>query len=131
MYLKDIIGQTEAKQHLLTLVHETHVPHAMLLYGPPGSGKLPLAIAFARYLTCDNPGSDDACGHCPSCLMMNKLAHPDVHFAFPVVKKKADVTLYQQIIWMHGVNNCLTLLTLTCKCGWNEWEPKTNKHKYL
>lgn len=89
MYLKDIIGQTEAKQHLLTLVHETRVPHAMLLYGPPGSGKLPLAIAFARYLTCDNPGSDDACGHCPSCLMMNKLAHPDVHFAFPVVKKKS------------------------------------------
>lgn len=89
MYLKDIIGQTEAKQHLLTLVHETRVPHAMLLYGPPGSGKLPLAIAFARYLTCDNPGSDDACGHCLSCLMMNKLAHPDVHFAFPVVKKKS------------------------------------------
>ena len=89
MYMKDIIGQNEAKQHLLTLVHEARVPHAMLLYGPSGSGKLPLAIAFARYLTCDHPGTDDACGHCPSCLMMNKLAHPDVHFAFPVIKKKS------------------------------------------
>lgn len=87
--MKDIIGQNEAKQHLLTLVHEARVPHAMLLYGPSGSGKLPLAIAFARYLTCDHPGPDDACGHCPSCLMMNKLAHPDVHFAFPVIKKKS------------------------------------------
>ena len=89
MYMKDIIGQNEAKQHLLTLVHEARVPHAMLLYGPSGSGKLPLAIAFARYLTCDHPGTDDACGHCPSCLMMNKLAHPDVYFAFPVIKKKS------------------------------------------
>lgn len=89
MYMKDIIGQNEAKQRLLTLVDEGRIPHAMLFCGPSGSGKLPLALAFARYLTCENPDSEDACGKCPSCLMMNKYAHPDVHFAFPVVKKKS------------------------------------------
>lgn len=89
MYMKDIIGQSEAKQRLLTLVDEGRIPHAMLFCGPSGSGKLPLALAFARYLTCENPDSEDACGKCPSCLMMNKYAHPDVHFAFPVVKKKS------------------------------------------
>ena len=89
MYMKDIIGQNEAKQHLLTLVHERRVPHAMLFCGPSGCGKLPLALALARYLTCENPGEEDACGKCPSCQMMNKYAHPDVHFAFPVIKRKS------------------------------------------
>lgn len=89
MYIKDIIGQNEAKQHLLTLVHEKRIPHAMLFYGPSGSGKLPLALSLARYLTCENPGEEDACGKCPSCQMMNKYAHPDVHFAFPVIKRKS------------------------------------------
>lgn len=93
MYMRDVIGQNEAKQHLLTLVGEGRVPHAMLFCGPSGSGKLPLALAFAHYLTCENPNGEDACGKCPSCLMMNKYAHPDVHFAFPVVKKKSGHTV--------------------------------------
>ncbi|WP_300728257.1 DNA polymerase III subunit delta' [uncultured Bacteroides sp.] len=90
MYFKDVIGQAEAKQRLLTMVRESRIPHAILLSGKDGTGKLPLAIAFARYLCCENPGPDDACGHCPSCIKMNKLVHPDVHYVFPVVKKKKD-----------------------------------------
>lgn len=65
------------------------MPHALLLTGPVGSGKLPLALAVSRYLLCRHPGEDDACGQCSSCKMMDHLAHPDMHFAFPVVKKKA------------------------------------------
>lgn len=90
MFFRDVIGQSEAKQHLLTLKREGRIPHAMLFCGMEGTGKLPLAIAFARYLCCENPGPDDACGHCPSCIKMNKLVHPDVHFAFPVIKKKSN-----------------------------------------
>ncbi len=89
MYMKDIIGQEEAKRHLLTLAHEERVPHALLLCGPSGTGKLPLAVALARYLSCENPRPEDACGECRSCMMMNRLAHPDVHFVFPVIKKKS------------------------------------------
>lgn len=88
MFFKDVIGQTEAKAHLRILVQEGRVPHAMLFTGKEGTGKMPLALAFARYLCCENPGPDDACGHCPSCTMMNHYAHPDLHFAFPVIKKK-------------------------------------------
>ena len=88
MFFKDVIGQTEAKRHLLTLVHEGRVPHAILFCGAEGTGKLPLALALTRYLCCENPGEEDACGKCPSCIKMNKLVHPDVHFAFPVIKKK-------------------------------------------
>ena len=49
MFFKDVIGQTEAKRHLLTLVHEGRVPHAILFCGAEGTGKLPLALALTRY----------------------------------------------------------------------------------
>ncbi len=62
MYFRDIIGQDEAKQHLLDLKREGRIPHAMMFCGIEGTGKLPLAVAFARYLSCENPGPDDACG---------------------------------------------------------------------
>jgi DNA polymerase-3 subunit delta' len=88
MYFRDIIGQQEAKRHLIDEVKRGHVPHARLICGGEGVGKLPLAIAYARYLCCQHPGPEDACGECPSCKMMDRLAHPDVHFVFPVVNKK-------------------------------------------
>ncbi len=84
MFFKDIIGQEEAKQRLMQEVAEGRVAHARLLCGPEGSGKLPLAVAYARYLCCTNRQGTDACGTCPSCVKFNKLVHPDVHFAFPV-----------------------------------------------
>ncbi len=90
MYFRDIIGQQDAKRHLIEEVKAGHVPHARLIAGPTGVGTLPLAIAYARYLCCQRPGLEDACGECPSCRMMDKLAHPDVHFAFPVIRKKAS-----------------------------------------
>ena len=49
-------------------------------------GILPLALAYARYISCTNRGATDACGVCPSCVKFSKLVHPDVHFVFPVVK---------------------------------------------
>ncbi|MBR4434029.1 MAG: DNA polymerase III subunit delta, partial [Bacteroidaceae bacterium] len=29
------------------------------------------------------------CGHCPACVKMNKLVHPDVHFMMPVFKRES------------------------------------------
>lgn len=84
MFFRDIIGQEEAKQRLMQEVAEGRVAHARLLCGPEGSGKLPLAVAYARYLCCTNRQGTDACGTCPSCVKFNKLVHPDVHFVFPV-----------------------------------------------
>ena len=88
MFFRDVIGQADAKQHLLTLVAENRIPHALLFTGKEGTGKMPLALAFARYLLCEHPTPADACGHCPSCVKMNHYAHPDLHFAFPIVKRK-------------------------------------------
>ncbi len=88
MYFRDVIGLNDVKKHLIETVQNGFVPHARIFYGREGVGKLPLAIAYARYLNCSNRGDDDACGKCPSCQKIDKFAHPDLHFVFPVVKSK-------------------------------------------
>lgn len=87
MLFKDIIGQEAVKKRLIKEVQEGRVAHAQLFTGPEGVGKLPTAIAYARFLLCQNRNEDDACGSCPSCKMINKLSHPDLHFVFPVINK--------------------------------------------
>lgn len=89
MYFRDVIGQEEIKQRLIKEVKEGRIAHAQLFCGGEGVGKLPLAIAYARYISCQHPTDEDACGVCPNCIKFNKLAHPDLHFVFPVVKKKS------------------------------------------
>lgn len=87
MYFRDIIGQEVVKQQLIQEAQSGRVAHALLFTGPEGSGKLPMAIAYARYLCCQQPGTTDACGTCPSCKMFNQWGHPDMHFVFPVINK--------------------------------------------
>ena len=87
MFFRDVIGQEEVKQRLIQEVNEGRIPHAQLICGPEGVGKIPLAIAYARYISCSNRSETDACGVCPSCVKFNKLVHPDVHFVFPIVNK--------------------------------------------
>jgi len=86
MLFKEIIGQQELKQKLLALVRDDRTPHALMLHGPPGTGKLPLAIAVAQYLACSDRKAHDSCGKCASCVKFNKLVHPDLHFVVPVLK---------------------------------------------
>ena len=86
MLFGEIIGQREVKQRLLNLVREDRTPHALMLFGPGGTGKLALAVAMAQYLACGNRGTEDSCGTCPSCLKFAKLVHPDLHFVVPVLK---------------------------------------------
>ena len=83
---KEIIGQEEVKQKLLTLVKDDRTPHALMLFGPEGTGKLGLGVAMAQYLSCRDRQDDDACGTCPSCIKFGKLVHPDLHFVVPVLK---------------------------------------------
>ena len=92
MYFKDIIGQDSATSLLRSAVAEGRVPHAQLIGGGEGVGKLSVAIAYARYLCCPNRNGEDACGVCPSCKKFDKLAHPDLHFAFPIYKKDSSKT---------------------------------------
>lgn len=88
MYFHDIIGQDELKARLMETARRGVVPHAQLFSGRNGAGTFPLALAYARYLNCTERTDTDACGHCRSCLQFNELAHPDLHFVFPIVSDK-------------------------------------------
>ena len=86
MLFSEIIGQHEIKKRFIRTVTEHRIPHAQLIRGQEGIGKLGLAIAYAQFICCENRTSIDSCGVCPSCVKYKKLAHPDLHFVFPVIK---------------------------------------------
>ena len=86
MLFSEIIGQQDIKARLVRTVVEQRIPHAQLLRGPAGVGKLAMAIAYAQYICCENKTATDSCGTCPSCVKYKKMAHPDLHFVFPVIK---------------------------------------------
>jgi DNA polymerase III subunit delta' len=83
MLFSEIIGLQDTKNALTNAVKNNHVAHAQLFLGNEGSANLAFALAYATYLHCEQPQAEDACGKCPSCLKMNKLIHPDLHFIFP------------------------------------------------
>ncbi|MEI7523498.1 MAG: DNA polymerase III subunit [Mariniphaga sp.] len=89
MQFKDVIGQESTKQKLIQAVAEDRIPHAQLLVGPQGNGKLALAVAFAQYINCTHKIGNDSCGECSSCRKYSKLIHPDLHFTLPVIKTSA------------------------------------------
>ena len=89
MSFSKVIGQGQVKQHLVELVHGNRLSHALLMLGPEGSGALPMALAFAQYVVCERKGEKDACGVCPACVKANELVHPDIHYSYPVIPKKA------------------------------------------
>jgi len=88
MLFSEVIGQRETAIRMAKAAREGRVSHAQLFHGPAGTGKLALALAYARYINCQNRSEKDACGTCPSCIKISKLIHPDVHFVFPVITPK-------------------------------------------
>jgi DNA polymerase-3 subunit delta' len=54
--------------------------HAYLFVGRPGIGKYRFARELARALLCEGPsaGRLEACGKCPSCLLVEADTHPDL-----------------------------------------------------
>lgn len=107
MLFKDIIGQEEAKEQLIREAKEGKIAHARLFCGNEGVGKLPLAIAYAQYLSCEHPTDNDSCGVCPNCVKYKKLIHPDLHFVFPVIKKKNKDTISDDYLqeWREILNS--------------------------
>lgn len=112
MLFRDIIGQAEVKQHLVEMVQQNRLSHALLFLGKEGSGALPLAISFAQYICSlpkesaapapalfgeaeievKLPATPDAADQWmekqPSFSMASGLVHPDIHFSYPVITKK-------------------------------------------
>lgn len=88
MNFSDTPGHESLKANLRELADSGRIPHAVMLSGPSGSGKMMLARAFARYIHCENPHDGEPCGQCRNCRLHEGLTHPDVHFVFPIVKNE-------------------------------------------
>lgn len=89
MRFSDVIGHSSAKSRLIEMVDSGHLPHALLLISPPGSGEVMLGRALAQFIHCTGrkPGDTDSCGVCPSCRQHQSLNHADLHFSFPILKR--------------------------------------------
>jgi DNA polymerase-3 subunit delta' len=116
MLFRDIIGQQAIKQLLCEMVQHNRISHALLFLGKEGSGALPLALAFAQYVSL-NPHAkvathagaslfgdvEEVAPVIPSTASQadafmekhrayskaSKLIHPDIHFSYPVIPKKS------------------------------------------
>jgi DNA polymerase III subunit delta' len=118
MQFSNIIGQQQVKQHLVEMVQQSRLSHALLFLGKEGSGALPLALAFAQYISLI-PAKKNAAPAGPSLFgeveapapqlpmpdtideidswmqqqpAYSKAAafvHPDIHFSFPVIPRKS------------------------------------------
>ena len=85
--MMNVIGQEEVWNRLTQMAKTDRMPHAILLCGPQGAGKMALAMAFAKYLLCSSHDTDNKpCGSCRQCLMLEKWEHPDLHFTYPTIK---------------------------------------------
>jgi DNA polymerase-3 subunit delta' len=114
MQFSAITGQKDVKEHLVQMVEQNRLSHALLFLGKEGCGALSLAMAFAQYIVCEkvngrknaDPGPslfgepeptndkqrsiiNDSCGVCPACQKAAQLIHPDIHFTYPVIPKKS------------------------------------------
>ncbi len=118
MQFSEVIGQQDLKIQLAQMIQQNRLSHALLFLGKEGSGGLPLALAFAQYITCEkNPlqaakkkatisevslfGEEpveeistpesftDSCGVCSACTKAAKMVHPDIHYTYPVIPKKS------------------------------------------
>lgn len=83
MQFSEVLGQTRIKERLINSAKTGRVSHAQMIVGNEGTGGLPMALAYATYLSCSNKQDKDSCGKCPSCVKYTKLQHPDLHLFFP------------------------------------------------
>ena len=106
-----ILGQNHILKHFENAIKMNKISHAYIINGEEGSGKMPLAVHFAKALQCkeNNPDSEDdnlqfdflkeeagvekkitgiACGECRSCKQTDSGNHPDIKY---VTHEKAGI----------------------------------------
>ena len=82
MLFREIPGNEEVKNQLISTVKKNRIAHAQIFSGNKGCAKLALAIAYATYINCENKTNEDSCGKCMSCVKHSTLSHPDLHLVF-------------------------------------------------
>ena len=91
MLFSDVVGQQAAKAGIFKMWHNNVFPHALLVTGGEGTGGLPMGLAIAQYIFCQNKTDTDSCGKCSGCSKAAKLEHADFHISFPSIPPKPGV----------------------------------------
>ena len=107
MKFSDIPGHDDVKRRLQAMADSDKIPHAILLEGMEGVGKLSMARAFAQYVHCQNRHDGEPCGVCPSCLQHQSNNHPDLFYSFPVFKNSSENVYSDEYIteWNEFLNH--------------------------
>lgn len=112
MKFSDIYGMEKAKQELRAMADSGQMPHALLLHGPTGIGKMRLARALVQYICCKHHVDGDSCGVCPSCLQTDGFNNPDIHYVYPIVKRSSPS------------------ITISADCI-DRWREMLTRHSYM
>lgn len=90
---KEVIGQKDICQQLSQRIAEQRIPHAILLCGPRGCGKMAVAMAFASQLITEGHTADRARQE----AMLREWNHPDLHFSYPTIKLPSMSSEHQPV----------------------------------
>jgi DNA polymerase-3 subunit delta' len=82
MPLSELLGNAGVVSRLVRGIRSGRLPPSMLFSGPPGVGKLRVALNLAQALNCPR-GGGDACGECSTCLRIARDEHGDVRVLRP------------------------------------------------
>jgi DNA polymerase-3 subunit delta' len=115
--------QTESWQALQGL--HARLPHALLLKGAQGIGKLDLALNFAQSLLCEKPNADGmACQECSSCHWFEQDSHPDFRLVQPDAmtaaedgEEKAGAKKPSREISVDQIRDLSSFTNLSAHCG--------------
>lgn len=66
------------------------LPHALLLIGREGLGKSAFAEDLARFLLCESPRDNTACGTCDACRWLAAGNHPDFRHVKPETDEEPE-----------------------------------------
>jgi len=76
-------------QQVSQMLQQQRLPHALIIGGVPGLGKLTFARRLAAALLCQQPVNGNACGQCKSCQLLAANSHPDFNLMQPEEPGKA------------------------------------------
>lgn len=89
MPILPVQGHGALRQRIQSAAESGTLPSSLLLQGPRGIGKQRLALWIGQLLLCDGD-APRPCGACAQCRRSLELAHPDLHWFFPRLRKDFD-----------------------------------------
>ena len=81
--------QQDQWQQVSQMLQQQRLPHALIIGGVPGLGKLTFARRLAAALLCQQMLNGSACGQCKSCQLLAANSHPDYKLMQPLEASKS------------------------------------------